>query len=45
MFSRSDIQSFLPNVIPEDMVNNILVAAYHVSSFGFMQNWNFILIF
>jgi 5,6-dimethylbenzimidazole synthase len=44
IYNRRDIRSFLPNVIPQDTVNNILEAAHHAPSVGFMQPWNFILI-
>lgn len=43
--SRRDIRSgFKPEALPESIVNNILSAAHHAPSVGFMQPWNFILI-
>lgn len=44
IYSRRDIRSFLPNPIPEGIINKILDAAHHAPSVGFMQPWNFILI-
>lgn len=44
IYSRRDIRSFLPNPIPESIINKILDAAHHAPSVGFMQPWNFILI-
>ncbi|PWA11803.1 5,6-dimethylbenzimidazole synthase [Pueribacillus theae] len=41
---RRDIRSFLPDPIPESAIQNILLAAHHAPSVGFMQPWNFILI-
>ncbi|WP_088102304.1 5,6-dimethylbenzimidazole synthase [Halalkalibacter urbisdiaboli] len=41
---RRDIRSFLPNPIPQEAINNILEAAHHAPSVGFMQPWNFVLI-
>ena len=43
--SRRDIRSgFKPIAISEDTLNQILSAAHHAPSVGFMQPWNFILI-
>ncbi len=44
IFTRRDIRSFLSTPIPEQAVTNILTAAHHAPSVGFMQPWNFILI-
>lgn len=44
IFKRRDIRSFLPNPIPDEKIFNILKAAHHAPSVGFMQPWNFILV-
>jgi 5,6-dimethylbenzimidazole synthase len=44
IYARRDIRSFLPNPIPEEVVTNLLDAAHHAPSVGFMQPWNFILV-
>ncbi|MGH2316376.1 5,6-dimethylbenzimidazole synthase [Planococcus sp. SE5232] len=44
IYNRRDIRSFLPTAIPEELVTNILDAAHHAPSVGFMQPWNFILV-
>jgi 5,6-dimethylbenzimidazole synthase len=43
--NRRDIRSFLPNPIAKEAIQKILDAAHHAPSVGFMQPWNFILIF
>ncbi|WP_223636597.1 5,6-dimethylbenzimidazole synthase [Planococcus sp. 4-30] len=44
IYNRRDIRTFLPTAIPEELIANILDAAHHAPSVGFMQPWNFILV-
>lgn len=44
IYKRRDIRNFLSTPIPENKIHNILNAAHHAPSVGFMQPWNFILI-
>jgi 5,6-dimethylbenzimidazole synthase len=44
IYKRRDIRTFLSMKIPEEAVLNILDAAHHGPSVGFMQPWNFILV-
>jgi len=44
ILSRRDVRRFLPDPIPQETMNRILLAAHHAPSVGFMQPWNFILI-
>ena len=44
IYTRRDIRSFLPDPIAEETISNILHAAHHAPSVGFMQPWNFILV-
>lgn len=45
IFSRRDVRSqFLPEVIPDEVLGRLLMAAHHAPSVGFMQPWNFLLI-
>ncbi|WP_102691593.1 5,6-dimethylbenzimidazole synthase [Rummeliibacillus pycnus] len=44
IFNRRDIRSFLNLPIPDDKLYNLLEAAHHAPSVGFMQPWNFIII-
>lgn len=44
IFSRRDVRRFLPDPVPEELLQRILTAAHHAPSVGFMQPWNFILI-
>ena len=45
IFSRRDVRKeFLPDAIPEDVLNRVLTAAHHAPSVGFMQPWDFILV-
>ena len=45
IFERRDVRSqFIPDPIPDDVLNRILLAAHHAPSVGFMQPWDFILI-
>ncbi|PID20534.1 5,6-dimethylbenzimidazole synthase [Sporosarcina sp. P3] len=44
IYNRRDVRSFLPTPIPEDAIHNILRAAHHAPSVGFMQPWNFIIV-
>src|SRR5262245_38844944 len=45
MRNRRDIRKFLPRPIPDDVVCRILEMAHLAPSVGFMQPWNFILIY
>lgn len=43
--SRRDVRTgFRPDPVPKSIVDNILSAAHHAPSVGFMQPWNFILV-
>ncbi|GAA0821069.1 5,6-dimethylbenzimidazole synthase [Colwellia asteriadis] len=45
IFSRRDVRSeFLPTPIPNDVLSNLLKAAHHAPSVGFMQPWDFIVV-
>lgn len=45
IFERRDIRSqFSPTPIPPSVLSQILRAAHHAGSVGFMQPWNFLLI-
>ena len=44
IFKRRDIRQFKPDAIPQEVIRNILKAAHHAGSVGFMQPWNFILV-
>lgn len=45
IFTRRDVRSqFLPEPIPDEVLNRVLLAAHHAPSVGFMQPWNFIVI-
>ncbi|MGC4377174.1 5,6-dimethylbenzimidazole synthase [Fictibacillus sp. Mic-4] len=44
IFNRRDIRSFLTRPIPDEKLRNVLEAAHHAPSVGFMQPWNFILV-
>ena len=45
IYNRRDTRGeFLPNDIPDEVINRILDAAHHSPSVGFMQPWDFIVI-
>ncbi|MBY4612085.1 nitroreductase family protein, partial [Rhizobium sp. 9T] len=45
IMTRRDVRSeFLPDPLPDDVVQRLLTAAHHAPSVGFMQPWNFILV-
>jgi 5,6-dimethylbenzimidazole synthase len=45
IFTRRDVRDqFLPDTVPDDVVQRLLKAAHHAPSVGFMQPWNFIII-
>lgn len=44
IFKRRDIRHFKSDPIPDDIIHRILKAAHHAGSVGFMQPWNFILV-
>ncbi|MFD2673220.1 5,6-dimethylbenzimidazole synthase [Marinicrinis sediminis] len=41
---RRDIRSFLPDPIPPEILDKLLLAAHQAPSVGLMQPWNFIII-
>lgn len=45
LYKRRDIRIFLPAPIPDESLQNILTAAHHAPSVGFMQPWNFIMVY
>lgn len=45
IFTRRDVRDqFLPDPVPDDVLERLLTAAHHAPSVGFMQPWNFITI-
>ena len=45
IYERRDVRShFLPQPVPDDVLQRILDAAHHAPSVGFMQPWDFIVI-
>jgi 5,6-dimethylbenzimidazole synthase len=44
IYKRRDIRTFQPTPIPEESIYNLLNAAHHAPSVGFMQPWNFIMV-
>ncbi|QOL80025.1 5,6-dimethylbenzimidazole synthase [Pseudooceanicola spongiae] len=43
--TRRDVRDqFLPDAIPDEVLNKLLNAAHHAPSVGFMQPWNFIIL-
>lgn len=45
IFSRRDVRrDFIPDPIPDEVVERILMAGHHAPSVGFMQPWDFILV-
>lgn len=45
VFERRDIRSgFLPDAIPQDVLDRLLQAAHHAPSVGFMQPWDFVCV-
>lgn len=45
IFSRRDVRrDFLPEPIPDAVIQRILTAGHHAPSVGFMQPWDFILV-
>ncbi len=45
IFTRRDVRDqFLPDEITDDVLRQLLTAAHHAPSVGFMQPWNFIVI-
>src|SRR6516165_1775356 len=45
MRSRRDIRHFLPRPVPDEVLRRILEMAHLAPSVGFMQPWNFLLLF
>jgi 5,6-dimethylbenzimidazole synthase len=41
---RRDCRRFLPDPLPDDLIERLLSAAHHAPSVGFMQPWNFVLV-
>jgi 5,6-dimethylbenzimidazole synthase len=45
IFTRRDVRSqFLAGAIPDEILAQVLTAAHHAPSVGFMQPWNFLVI-
>lgn len=45
IFSRRDVRGeFKPEQIPDDVLGQVLKAAHHAPSVGFMQPWDFIIV-
>ena len=45
IYARRDVRKdFLPELIPNDVLERILKAGHHAPSVGFMQPWDFILV-
>ena len=44
ILARRDIRVFLPDPIPEEVLQRILLAGHHGPSVGYMQPWNFIVV-
>ena len=45
IFTRRDVRSqFLGDAVPDEILAQILTAAHHAPSVGFMQPWNFLVI-
>jgi len=45
IYERRDVRShFLPEPIPDHVLNRVLDAAHHAPSVGFMQPWDFIVV-
>ena len=45
IYERRDVRSqFLPDPVPDDVLDRILDAAHHAPSVGFMQPWDFLVI-
>lgn len=44
ILARRDIRVFLPDKLPDDVVDRILRAGHHGPSVGYMQPWNFVVI-
>jgi 5,6-dimethylbenzimidazole synthase len=44
IFRRRDIREFLPDLIPDEVLARVLVAAHHAGSVGFTQPWNFLIV-
>ncbi len=45
LFGRRDVRrEFLPDAIPDEVLQRILLAAHHAPSVGFMQPWDFIVV-
>jgi 5,6-dimethylbenzimidazole synthase len=45
IFTRRNVRSqFLSDAVPDEILAQVLTAAYHAPSVGFMQPWNFLVI-
>jgi 5,6-dimethylbenzimidazole synthase len=45
IFTRRDVRSqFLDDAVPDEILAQVLTAAHHAPSVGFMQPWNFLVI-
>lgn len=44
IFERRDVRSYLPDPVPDAVLERLLLAAHHAPSVGFMQPWNFVVL-
>jgi nicotinate-nucleotide--dimethylbenzimidazole phosphoribosyltransferase len=44
IFERRDVRSYLPDPVPDEVLERLLLAAHHAPSVGFMQPWNFLVL-
>jgi nicotinate-nucleotide--dimethylbenzimidazole phosphoribosyltransferase len=44
IFERRDVRSYLPDPVPDEVLERLLLAAHHAPSVGFMQPWNFVVL-
>jgi hypothetical protein len=45
IFARREVRRFVSAPIPAEAIEHILLAAHRAPSVGFMQPWNFIVVF
>jgi 5,6-dimethylbenzimidazole synthase len=44
IFRRRDMREFRSDLVPDDVLARVLIAAHHAASVGFTQPWNFIIV-
>jgi len=44
IFRRRDMREFRSDLVPDDVLARVLIAAHHAASVGFTQQWNFIIV-